>query len=262
MRRLSLLAIGLFIALPVFAQKGAPRGPGPKSKPELEAINAVIQAPSLDAKIAAVDNLITKFSTTDFKSFALYQAAFAYEQKGDHAKAIVYAEQALQADPANFEAESLIANVTAVQIRDTDLDKAEKLALAEKDAKHVLEEVKTVPKTALFPLTDQQWTMTKNLAASQAWQALGTAALVQKKPDEAVADYQKGLELDADPALMLRIGRALMTDKKVDEAITWFDKAAAAPDATDQIKKIAANDKARAMQAKGAAPAPAKPAQE
>src|SRR5476649_1031059 len=140
----------------------------------------------------------------------------------------------------------MMANVIASQIHENDLDKAEKQAQVDKFAKEALEVIKAVPKSPLFPRTEEQWTMTKNIAASQAWQALGTAAVVQKKTAEGVEDYTKGLELDPDPTLMLRIGRAEMADKKYDDAISWFDKAAAAPDSTDQIKKIAANDKARA----------------
>ncbi len=250
MRHTALLAICLCAASTAFAQKKAPAGPGPKSKQELEAVNKMIQAATPDDKIAAVDALVTKYPKSDFKSIALFQAADAYSQKGDAAKAVVYAEETLEADPTSFAAEILIANVISAQTKDTDLDKAEKLARAEKSAKSGLEHLGTAQKSALFSLTDAQWTASKNGMAAQAWTALGNIANVQKKTDEAIADYEKGLALDPDPALMLRVGRALMAAKKNDEAIAWFDKAAAAPDSSEQIKKIAASDKARAKAAK------------
>ena len=144
-----------------------------------------------------------------------------------------------------------MANVIAGQTKDTDLDKAEKLTRAEKAANDGLEILKTVPKPVLFQVTDEQWEKIKSQSASQAYQALGTIALVQKKNDEAIAAFQKGVELNPDPIIMIRAGRAMLAAKKYDEAIDWFDKAAASPDASAQIKQIAMSDKTRATSMKG-----------
>jgi tetratricopeptide (TPR) repeat protein len=127
MKRFALLALCLLTAAAAFAQtKANPKSSGPKmSKGERDAVQALLQSQSPDDRIKAADNLITKFADTPYKSFALYQEADAYEQKGDHTTAIVYSEQALDADPKNFDAEILLANVTAGQTKDTDLDKTE-----------------------------------------------------------------------------------------------------------------------------------------
>ena len=252
MRQIALLAICLCAATAAFAQKKAPAGPGPKSKQEMEAVNALVKAQTPDDKIKAVDALVTKFTSTDFKGIALYQAADAYEQKGDHAKAVVYAEEAIEADATNFRAEILIANILAGQTKDSDLDKSEKLARAEKLAKSGLEHAEKAQKTPLFQIPDAAWETSKKAAMAQGWSALGTIATVNKKTDEAVTDYEKALALDPDPIAMIRLGRVLMAAHKNDEAIAWYDKALAAPDANEQIKKIATSDKARATAAKGA----------
>jgi len=261
MRRSALLTISLLAATALFAQNAQKKaaGPGPKSQPELQAVQAMLQAQTPDDKIKAVDELVTKFANTDFKSFALQQEAEAYQQKGDSVKAIVYGEQALAADPKSYEPDNLLANVIASSTRDTDLDKEEKLARAEKYANEALEKLKTAEKSPLFNLTEEQWTKVKAGGTAQAYQALGTIALVRKKNDEAIADFQKGVDASPDPVLMIRTGRALLAAKKPDDAITWFDKAMSAPEANAQIKSIAQSDKSRAMQAKGA-PAPAAPA--
>ena len=47
--------------------------------------------------------------------------------------------------------------------------------------------------------TDAAWAKTKSGATALAWQALGNVALARKKTDEAVADYQKGLDANPDP---------------------------------------------------------------
>jgi tetratricopeptide (TPR) repeat protein len=259
MRRVILLTLCLLAATAAFAQKkgaaaapaapAAPAGPGPKSQAEVQAVNAAIQAQTADDRIKAVDDLITKFPSTDFKSFALMMEAEAWQTKGDTVKTIVFGEQALQADPKNFDADNLLANALAATTRDTDLDKDDKLTRAEKYAHDSLD----VLNAGVRPFTtpEQTWPKIRAGAQAQAWQALGMVALVRKKTDEAVADFQKGVDADASPLLMIRAGRALLLAKKPDEAITWFDKALASPDATAQAKSIAESDKARAVQAKG-----------
>jgi tetratricopeptide (TPR) repeat protein len=227
-------------------------GLGPKSDAEAQAVRAVMQSQtgSPDEQIAAVEALVTKYADTVYKSFALEIEAEAYQRKNDTTKAIVYGEQALAADPKNYDADNLLANVIAATTRDTDLDKEERLAKADKyahDAIAVLEE----GKPPLFAkASDAAWAKTKAGVQEQAWQALGLVAQDRKKPDEAVADFQKGLDAYPDPLLMIRLGRVLYTAKKYDEAISWDQKVMDDADAPAQVKSIAQADRARAIQAK------------
>ena len=164
-----------------------------------------------DDVIKAAEELVTKFPTSDFKAFALEREGEAYQQKNDNAKAIVYGEQALEADPMNFDADNLLANVLAATTRDTDLDKEEKLAKADKYSHDALTTLEG-PKPWMYG--DAQWPLVKAAATSQAYQALGNAALVRKKTDEAVADFQKGIDANPDPILMIRTGRALLAGEE------------------------------------------------
>jgi tetratricopeptide (TPR) repeat protein len=232
----------------MFAQAKKPRKP---SKAEVAAINAMLSAQSPDDQIKAAEDLVTKFSETDFKALALYVEANAWEMKNNHDKAVVYAEQALETDPKQYDADFLIANVTAAQAKDTDLDLNDKLTRAEKAANEGLENLKAASKPTQFQLTDAQWENNRKISESQAWQALGIIASLRKKPADAMTDFNKALALNPDPIFMLRAGRAMLAAKNYDEAINWFDKAAAAPDANDQIRKIAASDKARTLALKG-----------
>ncbi len=54
----------------------------PKSKAEAEAVNAIITATTPDQRIAAAENLLSKYKDTAFKSLALQMEAEAYGQKG------------------------------------------------------------------------------------------------------------------------------------------------------------------------------------
>jgi tetratricopeptide (TPR) repeat protein len=223
-------------------------GPGPKTKEEQQAVQALLQAQMPDDVAKAADELVTKFPSTDFKAFALEREGEAYQEKGDNAKAIVYGEQALQADPMNFDADNLLGNVLAATTRETDLDKDEKLTKADKYAHDSLTALEG-PKPWMY--ADAQWPKVKAAATAQAYQALGNAALGRKKTEEAVADFEKGIAADPDPILMIRTGRALLVAKKPDEAVTWFDKVIAMDGVPAQYKNIAQNDKSRALQSKG-----------
>jgi tetratricopeptide (TPR) repeat protein len=227
-------------------------GLGPKSDAEAQAVKAVMQsqAGTPDEQIAAVEALVNKYADTVYKSFALEIEAEAYQKKNDNTKAIVYGEQALAADPKNYDADNLLANVLAATTRDTDLDKEEKLTKADKyahDAMAALEE----GKPPLFAkASDEAWARTKSGVQEQAWQALGLVAQDRKKSDEAIADFQKGLDAYPDPLLMIRLGRVLYTAKKYDEAIAWDQKVMDNADTPAQLKSIAQADRARATMAK------------
>lgn len=242
MNRLAITAMSLFAAT-AFAQTNS--GPA-KSAAEAAAVQAMLQAQTPDDQIKKADELVTKYPASNYKAYALLFTANAYEQKGDHAKAIDYCQQALKADPKDFDADVQLANIIAGQVHDGDPDKADKLARVQKAANEALSVIKTAPKTNLFQMSDAQWTTAKNYAATQAWQALGMAAEADNKTDEAVADYEKGLALTPDAGVMLRAGRALEASKKFDEAIKWYDKALASPGADDDFKEVARRDKSRA----------------
>ena len=85
----------------------------PKSKGEETAVRAMLGAQDPDARIKAADDLITKFADTEFKPYALYLEADAYAQKGDNDKAIVYGEQALEADPKSYQSAILLCKTYA-----------------------------------------------------------------------------------------------------------------------------------------------------
>lgn len=245
MRRFTTLAAVTVTAALSISSAFAQKMLKPKSPKEGQAINAMIQAPDPDARIKAADELITKFADTEFKGYALYLEADAYQQKGDAEKAIVYGEQCLEADPKNYQGAILLAKMYAQTTHVNDLDKAEKLGKVNKYGNLSLELLKTTEKPNA-QLTDAQWTDIKKDFEGQIYFSLGVAAAYSNKMDDAKADFTKVAELDGDPTDLIRAGRALLDVKKYAEAVEWFDKAVASPNANDQIKKIAAGDKARA----------------
>lgn len=231
---------GAMLTTQAFAQKQMK----PKSPKEGQAINAMIQAPDPDSRIKAANDLLTTFADTEFKSYALYLEADAYQQKGDVDKTIVYGEQAMDADPKNYQAAVLVAKIYAQTTKVNDLDKEEKLGKAVKDANIALEALKTAEKPNP-QISDTQWAEAKNDMIGQCYLALGISAVFHNKMDEVATDFGKVAELDGDPTDLIRASRALIDAKKYEQAVVWLDKAAAAPNANAQVKSIAASDKAR-----------------
>jgi len=223
----------------------------PKSQKEVDAIMAVQQATTPDARIAAAENLITKFADTEFKAWAYNVAAESAQAKRDNPKTIFYYEQAIKADPKNYTAMLMISGVIAQSTREFDLDKEEKLARAEKYANDGLALVPSAAKPNP-QITDAQWEAMKKDDTAQAHVDMGMIALARKKPDVAAAEFKTAVDTaaTADPIVMIRWAAALNEGGKPDEAIAVLDKALATPNLNPQIKAVADSEKARAVKLK------------
>jgi tetratricopeptide (TPR) repeat protein len=238
--------------------------PKPKSQPEIDALQAMFNAQTADARIAAAENVLTKFADTEFKAVALYFEAVAYEQKHDYEHSVVFGERTLEADPKYYQAMLLLAGTIAQHTKEFDLDREEKLAQVEKYAKNALELVKDAPKPNPG-ITDDQWAGAKKDMASEAHNALGMAALVRKKYDVAESEFKIAIDGadKPDPATMVRLGKAFSDDGKYDDAIAQFDKVMAMPDINVTVKQVAQAERVRTIQKKSppkpAAAAPAAP---
>ncbi len=246
MKRVILAAV-LFTACLAWAQK-------PKSKGEIEALQAVQNATTLDGRLNAIDNVLTKFTDTEYKGVLLSMALQAAQQKNDLGKINFYAEQILEKDPKNAQAQATIAFETARRIREYDLDKDQNLAKAEKYADLALANAPSMPKPQ-SNLTDAEWEIRKKDFMSQADDAKGIVAGIRKKPDLEIQEYKAAVEVtpEPDPATVVRLGQAYLDAGKYDEAAATFDKAISMPNALQQVKDVAAQKKAEALRKKAAA---------
>jgi tetratricopeptide (TPR) repeat protein len=227
--------------------------PKPKSQKELQALQAWQAATDPDARLKAIENVLTNFADTDFKVYLLQDAVQLEQRKGDFAQVVFYAERLLEADPKNAYAMVTLAGETARHTREFDLDKEEKLAKVDKYAKDAIEAAKTMPKPRA-DIPDAQWENVKKDVQGQAYEAMGMAASLRKKYDDAVADYKQALEIQSvpDPATMVRLGQAYIDAGKLDEASGEFDKALASPNLNPQVKAVAETKKAEIAKRKAA----------
>lgn len=234
--------------------------PKPKSQKEVDAIMAIQNAADPDARIAAVENLLTKFADTEFKGFALMIAAASAQQKNDFEKMVVYAERTLEADPKNFQAMLMLSSGLASRTREHDLDREEKLGRAEKLANQAME----IAKTAAKPnpqLTDEQWEAARKDVIAQGHESMGQAAMVRKKYDVAAQQWKIAMEgaSTPDPAIMVRLADAYNRMNKPDEAIAVLDKLNAMPEVDARIKAAATEQRNQAVKVKGGGATAPKP---
>jgi|SRR5579884_662803 len=246
-------------AMPAHSQDLPPAAPKPKSQKEVEAIRAVQAATDPDAKLAAIDNVLTSFTDTEYKPLLLDMAVEAAEQKGDLALVQVWAERDLQSNPHSYVAMLAEANSVAASTKEFDLDKDQKLATAEKNAKGAIEELKTAQKP-MPGIPDAQWEASKKQSQAQAYQILGIIETKRKNWDAAVADYKKAMEVAPNPNIEVRMGDAYEKEGKYDEAIAELDKALAEPNLDARTKNIATSLKNVAVKMKAAGIKPAAPA--
>jgi tetratricopeptide (TPR) repeat protein len=249
-----LLAFGAGIT-GLMAQAPA-KGPAPKSKSEMEALQALQAAQGdPDKTIAACENLITKFADTDFKGIALFMEADAYEKKKDYEHMVIFAERSLQENAQNFQAVLMLAKYYSTSTRENDLDREEKLGKEEKYANQVIEMMKTAPKPNP-QIPDDQWGDIKKDITAEAYNAMGLGNLTRKKFDAAAANFKQAVEANSrpEPAYMVRLASALQQGGKNDDAIVWCDKILADANAHPQIKGLATSIRATAVKAGGKAP--------
>lgn len=219
-----MLAAFVAAAALVMAQK-------PKSKAELEALQAIQAETDAAAKIAKVDAFIVKFADTEFKVWAYTQAADAADHMRDGGpKVIIYSELAVEADPKAFHPMLMAAAELARSTRENDLDKDEKLGKAEKYARTALELAPNAAKVNPN-ITDAQWDEIKKEFVGDAHRDLGMIASVRKKYDVAVAEFKQAVEIphEPDPATFIRLAGAYNDNKQPDEALAVIAKIPANP---------------------------------
>src|SRR6185503_9013116 len=209
--------------------------PKPPAPEELKALQEIVNATNVDARVAAADNFVKSFPKSEYRPFALTMAAEAYEMSGNVTKAIIYYQQVLEASPKDYNAMLMLAAETARTTREFDLDKEEKLAKAEKFAKDGMALVP--PATKPNPqLTEEQWTNLKKDDTARGHEALGLIALARKKYDVAAGEFKTATETAAEPqaSTFIRMSGALTDSGKPDQAVATLDKVLAMPNLPDQ----------------------------
>lgn len=248
--------------IPVFAQQQA-AGPKPKSQKEVQAlqkVQAAAQQNNPDAEIQAINDVLENFKDTEYKNMLLTMAMDAEARKGDYEQTIVWGERAVQADPTNIQAYDTLAQDIAQHTRDTDLDKDKSLQKVKDYANKALDLLKNASAPPAGVPADQ-WPDLKKDLTSQAHEALGMAAAVNKNYPEAVNEL-KTASTEAskpNPVTLARLAQAYNGAKQYDDAISTADKVLAMADAPATVKQFAQQQKDLATKLKGSSGSTATP---
>lgn len=247
-----MLCVAAALTLPAQQPPPAKKGPQPKSQGELTAVQALFNAQQAgpDALIKAAEDLLSKYSDTEFKEIALFVEATAYQQKRDPVKAQIYAERVLEINPKNVQATLMVGEIIAQGVRENDLDKEEKLAKAEKMLNDTIANAKTMEKPNP-QISDAEWEQNKKYIIAEAQNDLGLCSLARKKPDLAATQFKEAFDLDPQPAYQVRLASALQASGKNDEALAIVDKMLADANLHPAIKQVATQVKNAATAAKG-----------
>lgn len=241
-----------FMLIGLLAIAGMATAQKVKSQKEGEAVNAVIAAQTPDARIAAVENLLSKFKDTEFKAAVLEMAANAAQQKNDAAATMIYGQRALDANPKSMQALLILSSTIAQGTKEFDLDKDEKVKKATKMANDAIAILGTAEKPNP-QLPDEQWANIKKDMLSRGHETLGMLAAIDKKYDVAITEFKAASDAGStpEPTVLIRLAVAYTNAKRFDEANATVDRVLAMAGTPESLKKIAQEEKARIAKLKG-----------
>lgn len=256
---------------PATSQAGAtpapPQGKRPpqaKTQPEFDAYKAAManmnDGPAMEK---AADDFAAKFPDSELRVLMYRAAMHAYQNSNNAEKMYDMAEKELKIDPDDPEALIGAAEVITERTRDTDLDKDQRLAEAQKDAQHGLE---TIDTDVAIPAGTPQEKIDayKGFLRSSAYSILGALTFNQEKYAEAESYFHKSIDAypsQPDPVVVLRLALALDKQSKYPEALKEANHAVELTQENTTAGTLARRERDRLVQLTGGSnPAPpAKP---
>jgi tetratricopeptide (TPR) repeat protein len=213
-------------AAPPAGQAAAPPGkrkPAAKTDPEFKAYNAALAQTDPAVLEKASDDFAKNFPDSELRA-PLYTVAMGrYRQANNVDKMIDMARKILGIDADDPAALVGVAQGLAEGMRDTDLDKDQRIAEAKKDAERALVTIDTdVPTTGYPP---EQLSAFKNAVRSEAYFVLGSLAYKTNNWAVAEVNLRKSVEAQPDAFTIFQLAVALDMQNKIPEAMKYVDQA-------------------------------------
>jgi tetratricopeptide (TPR) repeat protein len=240
-------------------QTAAPAGkrrPQAKTQEEYAAYNAAAALTDPAAQEKAADDFATKFPDSELRPIIYKAVMHGYLQANNGEKAMTMAQKILTYDADDPEALVGVAQVLAERTRDTDLDKAERLAEARKDAQRALVTVDTDVPTSGY--SADQLNAYKGLLRSDAYAALAVLDYNAKAWADAEGNLRKSIDAypqQVDPVAVLRLSLALDQQNKYPEALKYANQAVDLTKEGSSTGDAARRERDRLIQLIGGVPA-------
>ena len=234
--------------------------PQAKTQAEYDAYLAAVKNQNDPAAMEkAADDFATKFPDSELRVL-LFRLAMHAEQAANNAEKMSdLAQKILRIDPDDPEALIGAAEVIAERTRDTDLDRDQRLAEAQKDSQRALQTIDT--DAGIPPGTPQEKVDAyKGFLRSSAYSILGTIAFNQKNYVEAESQFRKSIDAypaQPDPVVVLRLAIALDNQGKYADALKEANHAVELTQENTQAGTLARRERDRLLQLTGGSPAPA-----
>jgi tetratricopeptide (TPR) repeat protein len=203
--------------------------PQAKTQPEFDAYQAAMSSAGPEATEKAADAFAQKYPDSEIKILPYKQALRLYQNANNTDKTIDLGRKCLTMDGDDPEVLATVAQTLAERTRDTDLDKEQKFAEAQKDAEKALQTVDT--NLFVNPGTPQdKIDAFKGLLRSMSYNAMGIVYYARDtKDDYAKAEDYLRKSIDAlpsqpDPVTMLRLTIALDKQGKYTDALAEANK--------------------------------------
>ena len=181
-----------------------------------------------DRTIRMVNEFEQRFPKSQCLSYVYTQAAKAYHQKGDYAKAVDYGEKSLRLDPDNTFSLVIVALSLSQprELQGTPAESSKRLSEAATDASHALGLIDKLDKRPNE--TDEQFQQRRDAITADAHFALGAVDMHQEDFDKAVTEYKAAISSSPKPPFQYyyRLGEAYASDGQTSQAIEILHKAA------------------------------------
>jgi tetratricopeptide (TPR) repeat protein len=192
-----------------------------------------------DAAIKAADAFTAKYPKSPLLTYVYALEASAYQQKNDPANVVKFGEKSLDLDPKNLISLLMVSAVlpTPQMVSNiSDAEKEKRLGKAEQYAQTALAEIDQLPKQPKE--SDATYQKRKNEIAAGAYASLGMVHLERSQMSlvgldqgelaKAEENYKSAIAKSdpPSPADYYRLGEVYRGEKKLDEAIGAFSKAA------------------------------------
>ena len=235
------------------------RPPQAKTQAEFDAYKAAMATPSDGpAMEKAADDFATKNPDSELRVLLYRSAMHTYQNANNAAKMSEMADKILKIDPDDPEALIGAAEVIAERTRDTDLDKDQRWAQAQKYAERAVETVDTdVPIPAGTP--PERIDAYKGFLRSSAYSVLGTLALNQAKFPDAEGYLRKSIDAypaQLDPVVVLRLAIVLDKQGRYPDALKEANHAVELTQENTTAGTLARRERDRLVQLTGGTVAP------
>jgi tetratricopeptide (TPR) repeat protein len=236
------------------------RPPQAKTQAEFDAYKAAMAKQSDGpATEKAADDFAAKFPDSELRVL-LYRVAMQDYQTANNAdKMYEMAQKDLKLDPDDPVALIGSAEVAAERTRDTDLDKDQRWAEAQKQAEHSIDTINTdlaIPAGVPQEKVDAY----KSFLRSSAYSVLGTLAFSQEKYPDAENYFRKSIDAypaQVDPVVVLRLAIALDKQGRYPDALKEANHAVELTQDGTTSGTLARRERDRLVQLTGGTPAPA-----